>query len=328
MKLRIKLTLICSQALLAILISRNYDYMMKVAGLGQCSLDHLLTVDFYPDQDTKTEATEWTVSGGGPVATALVSLSRLGVECDFYGIIGDDDSGSRIRESIISEKVETGGLVIRNDSSSQTAFIVVEKETGKRTIFWKRPSSESLRAEELPDNFPGDVDLLLLDGLMLEASLYAAKKARERSIPVMLDAGSLRKGMLELVSVCDYVVSSEVFARELIKTDDDSFPEEALKLIKSLGPKTVTVTLGDRGSITSSGSEIFRTPAFGIKVVDTTGAGDVFHGGYIYGLLRGWDIRGVVRFASAFAALKCRRPGGRAGIPSLEEVETLLKKET
>lgn len=300
--------------------------MMKVAGLGQCSLDHLLTVDSYPEQDTKIEVTEWTLSGGGPVATALVSLSRLGVECDFFGIIGDDESGCRIRESLISEKVETGGLISRLDSSSQTAFIVVENKTGKRTIFWKRPSSEPLRVGELPDNFPGDVDFMLLDGLMLEASLYAAKKARVQAIPVMLDAGSLRKGMLELVSVCDYVVSSEGFARELIQTGDTSFPEEALMLIKSLGPRTTTVTLGDRGSITSSGSEIFQTPAFGIKAVDTTGAGDVFHGGYIYGLLQGWNIREVVKFASAFAALKCRRPGGRAGIPTLPEVEEVLHK--
>ncbi len=142
----------------------------------------------------------------------------------------------------------------------------------------------------------------------------------------MLDAGSLRKGMLELIPLCNYVVCSEEFARQLISTDEPSFPEKALTHIKSLGVKTATVTLGDRGSITSSGNEIFHTPAFSIKAVDTTGAGDVFHGGYIYGLLRKWKINDVVRFASAFAALKCRMPGGRAGIPTLGEVEKLLKE--
>ena len=299
---------------------------MKVAGLGQCSLDHLLIVDSYPKNDTKNEVTEWTVSGGGPVATALVSLSRLGVECDFYGITGDDENGSSIMESLISENVGTSGLTRRAKSSSQVAFIVVEKETGKRTVFWKRPSSDPLKPGELPGNFPCNADFLLLDGLMIEASLYAAKKARELAVPVMLDAGSVRKGMLELIPFCDYVVSSEEFARELVNTAASSFPEKALTHIKSLGVKTATVTLGDRGSITSSGNKVFHTPAFSIKAVDTTGAGDVFHGGYIYGLLQKLNINDVVRFASAFAALKCRMPGGRAGIPTLKEVETLFKK--
>ncbi len=94
--------------------------------------------------------------------------------------------------------------------------------------------------------------------------------------------------------------------------------------MKPFGSKAATITLGNKGSITLAGDEIFRTPAFNVEVVDTTGAGDVFHGGYIYGLLQGRDIKDVVRFASAFAALKCRRLGGRAGIPGLKEVKTFL----
>jgi ribokinase len=329
MGISIKLTIRRSQATLANQSHKTYyGYMMKVVGLGQCSLDHLFVVDSYPEKDTKKELTEWLVSGGGPVATALVSLSRLGIECSFFGITGDDDSGDRIRESLRSENVEISGLMKRQNSSSQIAFIAVEKGSGKRTIFWKRPSAESLGPEELPSDFPGDAHLLLLDGLMKGASLYAAEKARSVNIPVMLDAGHVRDGMLQLVSLCDYVVGSEEFARELLGTEDPFSPGKAIEAIHSYGVRTVTITLGDKGSITSSEDGMFHTPAFTVCAVDTTGAGDVFHGGYIYGLLQNWNIRDITTFASAFAAIKCRKLGGRAGIPSLDEVRSFLQSQS
>lgn len=297
---------------------------MKVVGLGQCSLDHLFIVDSYPLLDTKKEVIEWTVAGGGPVATALVSLSRLGIDCNFYGVVGDDEASLKIIESLQLEGVDIKGLIKRPDSYSQVAFIVVERGSGKRTIFWKRPSARPLKPEEIPRDFLDETDFLLLDGLMLEASLYVLKKAKEKNIPVMLDAGKLREGMIELASICDYVVCSEEFAKELRGESNPFEPEKAIMHMKSLGAKVITITLGERGSITASQDEVFHTPAFKVDVVDTTGAGDVFHGGYIYGLLQGWDIKEVVRFASAFAALKCRQLGGRAGIPTLKEVTTFL----
>jgi ribokinase len=297
---------------------------MKVVGIGQCALDHLFALDSFPALDTKKEVLEWTISGGGPVATALVSLSRLGIACDFHGIIGDDESGSKIAESLRSENININGLLIRPQSNSQVAFIAVEKKRGRRTIFWKRPSSGPLSPHELPDDFLDNADFLLVDGLMAEASIYAARKAKEKNIPVMLDAGRVREGMVELARLCDYVVSSEEFAKELFRDDKLFHPEKAVIDMKSFGPKAVTITLGERGCITAAGDEHFYTPAFKVEVVDTTGAGDVFHGGYIYGLLQKWDIKDVVRFAAAFAGLKCRKLGGRAGIPDLDEVKKLM----
>lgn len=293
---------------------------MKVAGLGQCAFDNLFLIDTFPSPDTKKEIMEYVTAGGGPVATALVSLSRLGIECDFYGITGDDEAGDRIRESLSAEGVNIEGLLKRPSSGSQVAFIAVEKGSGKRTIFWKRPSAKPLMPDELPDSFPGNADFLLLDGLMAEASIHAAKKARKKNIPVMLDAGSVREGIVELAGLCDYVVCSEEFAKQL--TGRPVYPDhaKAIERMRSFGAKAATITLGDKGSITVCGDEIFHTPAFKVDVADTTGAGDVFHGGYIYGLLQKWEIKKVARFASAFAALKCRMIGGRAGIPGLNEV--------
>ncbi len=295
---------------------------MAVMGIGQCAWDMLAVVDRFPQSDTKKEVFVWEEQGGGPAATALVALSRLGVPCRFYGVIGDDNEGEAIRKSLIEEGVDVTGLVKRSNASSQTAFIAIDKSTGTRTIFWKRPSSDPLQVEELPPDFLSNAEFLLLDGLMKDVSAFAARQARKLGIPVMLDAGHVREGMLELARMSDYVVGSEEFARELgWKDDPGSFSHE----IKRLGFGITTITLGVRGSVTYAGTETISCPAFPIEIVDTTGAGDVFHGGYLFGLLQKWPLKDTIRFASATAALKCRRLGGRAGIPRLSEVQQFLQ---
>jgi sulfofructose kinase len=296
---------------------------MTVTGLGQCSLDYLALVDTYPGIDTKKEVLEWHEQGGGPVATALVALSRLGVRCRFYGITGDDAEGEMIRRSLADEGVDAGGLKRRENASSQVAFIAVEKVSAKRTIFWKRPSGRAMGTEEIGEDFFEGCDFLLLDGLMREASLRAAEGAAARNIPVMLDAGTARPGLLEIAERCDYLVASEGFARG---NGWDLSHESLGRKKEALGLRTLTITLGAEGSITLSDDRLYRIPSFVVDAVDTTGAGDVFHGGYIYGLLQGWEIRDTVAFASALAAMKCRKMGGRAGIPVLDEVRAFLEE--
>lgn len=297
---------------------------MLVTGLGQCSLDYLSLVDVYPQVDTKKEVLEWHEQGGGPVATALVALSRLGVSCRFSGVTGDDEAGGKIRQSLADEGVDVTGLVKRGKSFSQLAFIAIEKGTAKRTIFWRRPSGNSLQPEELAEDFLLGSNFLLIDGLMMDASLAAVKKAREMHVPVMLDAGSAREGMFELAGLCDYVVASEVFAEGL---GWELVPESLLREYALLGVKVLTITQGENGSITVSDDRIIRMPAFTVEAVDTTGAGDVFHAGYIYGLLQKWDLERVIRFASALAAVKCQQMGGRKGIPHLDEAMRFLQKQ-
>ncbi len=295
---------------------------MTVTGIGQCSLDYLALMDKYPAVDTKKEILELHEQGGGPVATALVALSRWGVKCRFYGIIGDDHEGKKILRSLVDEGVSVPGLVLREKTASQVAFIAVEKDTAKRTIFWRRPTGRPLQPEELGADFLDDSALLLLDGLMGEVSLYAAKRAKDCGVPVMLDAGRLRAGMTELLKLADYVVASEEFAKDI---GLDPCRETLLRERKNLGLKILTITLGERGSITaSSENEYIEMPAFRVHAVDTTGAGDVFHSGYIYGLLRNWSLRETVAFATAAAAMKCTRIGGRYGIPGLSEAKEFL----
>ncbi|MBI4948672.1 MAG: sugar kinase [Deltaproteobacteria bacterium] len=294
---------------------------MKVAGLGQCSLDYIAFLERYPLEDTKEEAKALFIQGGGPVATALVSLSRLGVETEFSGVVSDDDAGRLIIKGLEDEGVGTRNVKVRKGGASQRAFIVVNGKTGTRTILWKRPTVVPLKVTEVNGEFLKGAGLLLLDGLMKDASLKAARLAKRLKIPVMLDAGKVRDGMIELARLSDYIVASEEFARGLKLK-----PKAALAYLASSNPRAVTVTLGKKGSVTWRNGKIFSQKVFRIKAVDTTGAGDVFHGGYIYGVLRKWDIRKTVEFASAFAALKCLKPGGRTGIPALKETLKFIKR--
>ena len=296
---------------------------MTVCGLGQCSLDYLALVDSYPDIDTKKEVLQWNEQCGGPVATALVALSRLGVMCRFCGVTGDDPEGDKIRKSLVDEGIDVSALKRRDNSSSQVAFIAVEKGSARRTVFWKRPSGEAVRTDEVDGDFLEGCDFLLLDGLMTEVSIHAARVAEARGIPVMLDAGSARPGLMEIAERSDYLVASREFAAG---NGWGLSPEFLREKKEELGLRILTITLGSEGSITLSGDSVDRVPAFKVEAVDTTGAGDVFHGGYIYGILQGWDVVHTVVFASALAAMKCREVGGRRGIPGLDEVMAFLEE--
>jgi len=296
---------------------------VRVIGLGQCAFDVLGRVPFYPGPDQKAELTEVLEQGGGPVATALVTLSRLGVETSFVGRVGDDTYGTRIRSGLVDEGVDCKYLLTDVNATSQYAFIAVEKSTGRRNIFWHRGTARPLTSTEIPEDLIRSATLLHLDGLHHEASLAAARIARKNGVLTVLDGGSLREGTRELFPLIDHAVVSEKFALQLSGGTD---PAAALEPLLSYGARAATVTLGGRGSLTlcADGPEIVHQPAFSVDVVDTTGCGDVFHGGYIYGVLQGWDIRRVLRFAAACSALKACALGGRTAIPSAEEVECFL----
>ncbi|HTG83087.1 MAG TPA: PfkB family carbohydrate kinase [Geobacteraceae bacterium] len=294
-----------------------------IAGIGQCSWDIIGMVDSYPAPDSKEEILQWEEQGGGPVATALVTAARLGYPGRFYGVVGDDAYGEKIRRSLAAGGIDIGGVTTRCDATSQVAFIAVERGSGRRTIFWQRASGRPLQPEELPPAYLDGASFLLLDGLMAEVSLHAALEARKLGVPVMLDAGRVRPGMVEIAPLCDYLVAAEQFALDL---GWDGDPERFRTEAKRLCPGVVTVTLGERGSVTWAGDEIIRTSAFPVEAIDTTGAGDVFHGAYACGVLKGWPLPYVLSFASAAAALKCTRVGGRAGIPTVGTVLAFMEE--
>ncbi len=297
---------------------------LQVVGLGQCCLDILGQTDNYPELDQKSELRSLLVQGGGPVATALVTLARLGVQVAVIGAVGDDEFGRQIHEGLIDEGVDCTNLVYSPGTSSQVAFISVDGD-GHRNIFWYRGSA----CPSLPQAFHALLSasrILHLDGLHLDVAIAAAEVARKLNVVTVLDAGTLRPGIENLLPLIDHLVVSEKFARQVNDRDDS---ETALNLLAGYGAKAVTITLGNAGSMSmGDDGQIFRQSAFVVDAIDTTGCGDVFHGGYIYGLLQDWPLSQTVRFATACAALKTRSLGGRTAIPLLHEVESFLCEQT
>lgn len=294
----------------------------RVVGLGFCAYDHLFTVDRYPERGNKIPIRAELHQGGGQVATALVALARLGVPVRFIGRRGDDAEGEAIEAGLREAGVDLAGLATVPGARSQRAFIVVPADGGERTVFWRRDPALDLAAGDLdPAWFPDDPHLLLLDGHEIDACLAAAAITRARGGTVVLDAEYVAPRTAELVSRVDHVVADERFTGRLLDRPPDA---TALESLRRLGPGRVVVTLGERGAASWDGRRLLAVPAYDVPVVDTTGAGDVFHAGYCYGLLAGWDDARRLRFACAMAGLKCRAPGGRRGIPDLAEIEALM----
>ncbi len=287
-----------------------------VFGLGQCSLDYIGKAAAYPPPDTKCEFTDMAIQGGGPVATALVALSRWGLRCYMAGNVGDDEFGEKITVSLDAEGVDTSGIIVRNGCSSQFAFIVSEEQGGRRTIFWQRPTGKPLQPDELDLAVLKRSRLLHTDGLFTEAALFACRQAREAGIPVIVDGGTLREGMLDIARFSDCFIASETFSRSL-----GPDPVESCRILAGLGVNFAGVTLGANGYVALANGRIIKKPAYPSRAIDTTGCGDVFHAGVIYGLVRGWTAEKCLDCGAWAAALVSAKTGGRSGIPTRQELQ-------
>lgn len=297
---------------------RDFD----VIGIGLSALDYLGIVDKYPPPaDVKIQMSQFTRQGGGPVATALATLSRLGIRTAFVGKMGDDEVGKLMKKHLAEEEVDVSQVVVEPGASSQPAFIIVDQATGSRTIFWSESKVSPLRASEMDREFVTSARILHLDGLQMEAGLAAARWAKETDITVVLDGDTMRPGIGELVKLTDVLIASRNFAAQFTGETD---LERAIHAMRSQGPEIVGITLGDEGCILSWENKTLRRSALKVDVVDTTGAGDVFHGAFIYGLFKNWPMEKTAEFANAVAAMKCRKLGGRAGIPTLDEAMKFL----
>lgn len=292
----------------------------NIVGLGYCSMDYLCIVPRIP-QDDKVQASVTLEQGGGPAATAICAAARLGAGTAFISAVGDDERGQAILKSMALEGVDTASVKLRLGAESPVAFCWIQESTGKRSIAWSHGSVKALLPEEVNAAAIRDAGLLHLDGHHPEAAIRAATIARESDTLVSLDAGTVVPRIDELVALSDIVIASEKFAARFT---GDGQPEVAVKKLFGQNTKFAAVTSGDRGSIGWDGKQLYHQPAFPIKVVDTTGAGDVFHGAFAYRCINGGKWQDCLRFAAAVAALKCTRLGGRTGIPLLSETEQFL----
>jgi len=301
----------------------------QIVGLGLATLDVLIRLKEMPTWERGTWASGFRLDGGGLVGTAMVAAARLGARVGFIGTAGTDEAAELKLRSFIEAGVDLSRLVRREGPEDQVVLVYVHSETGERTFAGVRAGPrQPLRVEELDREYITGADYLHIDGLVhYEATLEAVRWMRQAGKTVVMDGsktnGPVRDQYRALVPWVDVLITGEGFARGLTGIDDIWRAGEA---VLGLGPRVFVETVGDRGCYTITRDEQFHTPAFQVGVVDTTGAGDVFHGAYIVGMAHGWTPRQCAQFSTAVSALKCTRLGGRAGIPTFEQTMAFLQE--
>ncbi|MDD4870871.1 MAG: PfkB family carbohydrate kinase [Kiritimatiellae bacterium] len=295
----------------------------KITGIGYCGMDYLCLVPRIPIDD-KVEIIQSLVQGGGPAVTAITAAARLGAETAFIGSVGDDERGKSIIDELSAEGIDVRSIKVRKGAESPAAYCWIEKKSGKRSIAWARGNAKTLSPDEIDTSLIKNSKVLHLDGHQTRAAIAMAKIARKSGVTVSIDAGTIVPGIDQLLGLSDIIIASEKFARLYT---GKSGVEAAVKKLFAANCRFSAVTMGSRGSIGFDGRRIIRCPSFKVDVVDTTGAGDVFHGAFVYQYSRGRAWPECMRFASAVSALKCTRFGGRTGIPDLKTTEKFLERK-
>lgn len=296
-----------------------------VVGLGMVTLDILTSVPRLPQSNEVFGAQRIDMQGGGPVATALVALSRLGARTAYVGSIAPDLWGEIALKEFDRFGVDTHWVVQRDSGTSVVSVILVEPKKGARAILYEKGRLPQLTETEVPAELIQSARVLHLDGFHLPAALRAAEIARQAGVAVSLDggAGQSWSRTRELLSLVDILVVARQFAQYITGYDD---PEEAGPALQTYGASQVAITDGENGCWYWDANQHLFQPAFRVQVQDTTGAGDTFHGAYLYAWLQGWPPKCILEFASAVAALKCTQVGGRLGIPSLSQALDFLEQ--
>jgi sugar/nucleoside kinase (ribokinase family) len=294
--------------------------MVDVAGVGLNATDTIIPVPEYPVRGSKVTFRSAKVLPGGQVASAVAACQTWGMRTRYVGKVGDDAAGELHREEFARLGVEAH-LVIAQGCPSQQAFILVD-DKGERTVLWKRDERLTLQPAELQREWVVDARVLHVDGHDTAAAAVAAGWAREAGVPVVADLDELYPGVEELLPKLDYFVASRDIPGRL--TGQTDLRKALLEVKKKYGCVLAAATLGEEGVLAWDGTTFWYAAAYRVKVVDSIGAGDIFHAGFIYGLLQKWPLQRQLDFACAAAALNCMAVGARGGIQAVERIEKLM----
>jgi sulfofructose kinase len=293
-------------------------------GFGLNAVDHLIVVPEYPAFDTKIRFTEHEKSAGGQTASAMVALQRLGLKTAYAGRFGSDSAGRFGLSTLKSEGVNLDFAETIAGADNQIAFIIIDARSGERTIVWDRDERLSYGRDEAPLELAPRGRVLHIDAHDPPACVVMAQAAHAAGTIVTADIDNTYEGLPELLPLIDVLITSSEFPQRLTGISDE---RAALVEIKArYGCAVVGVTQGAKGALIYCEGEFIAAPAFAVPggCRDTTGAGDAFHSGFIYGMLRGNDLETCMRLGNAVAALKCRALGGRAALPTAEELKDFL----
>jgi len=296
--------------------------IVDVVGVGLNATDALIRLPHFPAFGSKIEFTSAEMRAGGQVASAMIACQRWGLRTRYVGKVGDDSAAELQREEFARAGVEAH-LIVVPGCASQAAFILVDQGTGERTILWKRDPRLALLPAELDRSWITNARVLHVDGHDTAAAAVAARWARQAGFPVVADLDNLYPGVEALLENVDYLLASRDFPERLLRETDvlKSLP----LLTRSYACRIAGVTLGRDGALAWDGEQFHYAPAYRVEAVDTTGAGDIFHGAFIYALLQGWPLGQQLEFSCAAAALNCLATGARGGIRPVGEIEHLRR---
>jgi len=297
---------------------------LDVVGIGLNATDIVAQVHRFPSPGSKVRIQSLERQAGGQTATALVTCQRLGLRARYIGRVGDDEAGQLQLASLRREGLDLRYLRVVPGATTQLGFIVVERASGERTVFWHRDPRLAVPPSDLKGDYLGSARVLHLDGCDVAACLRAARQARRMGARVVADLDTVYPNVEGFLSHIDYLIAASNFPPALTGIDD---PFKGLAILsREYKVQAAGMTLGRDGALVFCGGRYYYSPGFVVEVVDTTGAGDVFHGGFIYGLVCGWEMERLLDFANAMAALNCTTLGARGGIGREAAAERLIAK--
>jgi sulfofructose kinase len=295
-----------------------------VVGVGLNATDTLLIVPHFPAYAGKVPFEEEMLSPGGQVASAMVACARLGLRTKYIGAVGDDERGRIQMESLLGTGINLDHVQLRGNCPNQSAYIIIDRSTGERTVLWRRADCLRIDPEQITPDQITCARLLHIDGHDTEAVARAAAVARAHGIPVTVDVDTIYHGFDKVLPNIDYLVASSEFPAAWTGVNDPFLALETIQ--KEYGMKVAAMTLGAHGALARMGGRYYYSPAFVVNCLDTTGAGDVFHGAFCYAVLQGMAIEDALDFSNAMAALNCTALGARGGIRGLAETRALMAR--
>lgn len=294
---------------------------VDLVGVGLNATDTLIRLASFPVIGSKVEFEEVSILPGGQTATAIVACQGWGLRTRYVGKLGDDTAATLHHTAFDLSGVESQVLTAIGCASAQSIILV--DGSGERTVLLKRDARLALHPEDLQKSWITSARALHVDGFDTAAATRAARWAREAGISVIADLDELYPGVHDLLPLIDYLIVSRDFPARLTGEAD---LHEALKTMqRRYGCKLAAATLGPEGVLAWDGATMHYTPAYHVPVIDTTGAGDLFHAAFIYGLLQDWPLSRQLDFACAAAALNCSAPGARGGIQNTAAIEDLMR---
>ena len=295
-----------------------------LVGVGLNATDTLLLVSKYPEHGGKVAFEREILSPGGQVASALATCAKLGLRTKYIGAVGDDERGRIQMASLREAGLNLDDVEIRAGCPNQSAYIVIDQSTGERTIFWHRPDCLTIDPAHITPEKILSARMLHVDGHDTPAVARAARIARDHGIPVSVDVDNVYPGFDQVLTGVDYLVGSTEFPERWTGERD---PFRALERIQNeYSMRVAAMTLGPHGALARENGRFVYSPGFVVNCVDTTGAGDVFHGAFCYSVLKGASLRDALEFSNAMAALNCTKLGARGGIASEDEARDLMKQ--